>query len=321
MNQRCLVICMCLLLLAFASPASAWEMTNLYDAFGADTSGTVKDFGFSAFIRYEGKTILFDAGTNADILKQNAEAQGIDLGEVDFAIASHAHTDHIGGFDYLLSVNPDVKIYFPDDFFGAGGPLEFNIAGREPDIGSELPPELQYFDGTKTSARLESNGRFYKAVEYIDSSMQVAPGVHLIATSSPYIGYFTKYPGTDLAGRPTPDTTAAKTIGLPELSLALETDEGTVLVVGCSHSTVTVIVEATQDRLDAPVEMLAGGFHLLPYDRETIEGTASRLRNELQVKRVAPAHCTGHLGFLKFRDVYQVDYEIFGLGATIGSKR
>ena len=60
-------------------------IVNLYDAFGPEREGLTQDFGFSALVRYEGKTILFDSGTNADILKANTEALGIDLREVDFA--------------------------------------------------------------------------------------------------------------------------------------------------------------------------------------------------------------------------------------------
>ena len=83
---------------------------NLYDAFGEDNKQMEKDFGFSCILKYNGKTILFDAGSNADIFRKNVEVLKIDLTQVDFAIASHAHFDHINGFDYLLKVNPDVKI-------------------------------------------------------------------------------------------------------------------------------------------------------------------------------------------------------------------
>ncbi len=41
-------------------------ITNLYDAFGKDTTLTA-DFGFSCITKYKGQTILFDAGSNADI--------------------------------------------------------------------------------------------------------------------------------------------------------------------------------------------------------------------------------------------------------------
>ena len=76
-----------------------------------------KDFGFSCIVKFQGKIILFDGGTNANIFQQNVEALKIDLSKIDFVVASHAHFDHINGFDYLLKVNPNVKIYFPFDLF------------------------------------------------------------------------------------------------------------------------------------------------------------------------------------------------------------
>ena len=302
--------------LSLSPPATAVEIVNLYDAFGEPHDGTRKDFGFSALIRHGDHTILFDAGTSADVLQQNAEALGIDLGDVDFAVASHAHADHIGGFDYLLRVNPGVKIYLPSDFFGAGGPLSFNIAGTEPQVVEELPEEQRYFGGETTMARLRTDGRFYKAVEYVPESREVVPGVHLIATTSPNIGYFTKYPGIDLEGNPVVDEENANFLGLPELSLAVATDDGTMLVVGCSHSTVEAIVRASKEVTGSEVGLLVGGYHLLPYDRGVIEGIATRLMKS-GLGQVAPAHCTGHLGFKVLSDVYGDQYHLFGLGSTL----
>ena len=47
-------------------------LVNLYDAFGKNALLT-KDFGFSCITKYQGKTILFDAGSNADIFKSNTK--------------------------------------------------------------------------------------------------------------------------------------------------------------------------------------------------------------------------------------------------------
>jgi 7,8-dihydropterin-6-yl-methyl-4-(beta-D-ribofuranosyl)aminobenzene 5'-phosphate synthase len=69
---------------AGATPALAEqgkaEITVLYDAFGK-TSTMEKDWGFSAFIEYGGKRILFDTGNNAEIFAHNVQAKGIDLWE------------------------------------------------------------------------------------------------------------------------------------------------------------------------------------------------------------------------------------------------
>jgi 7,8-dihydropterin-6-yl-methyl-4-(beta-D-ribofuranosyl)aminobenzene 5'-phosphate synthase len=304
-------------LVLVSSQAQAYELINLYDAFGEKREGTQQDFGFSALVRHKGKTILFDSGTNADVLEKNAKALGVDLSKVDFAVASHAHSDHTGGFDYLKRVNPKVKIYFPSDFFGAGGPLDFDVSGKEPDVAEELPAEQRYFAGKHTKAKLRTTGRFYGSTEYVKKSKRIAPGVHLIATTSPNMGYFTSYPGVDLEGKPVVDEGKAKHLGLPELSLSLSTKKGEVLIVGCSHSTVEAIVKETKKVTKRKVHLLAGGYHLLPYDRATIAGIAERLKKKLGVESIAPAHCTGHLAFKVLRDVYAANYRFFGLGSKL----
>ena len=288
---------------------------NLYDAFGVAQPGLTQDFGFSALVRYEGKTILFDAGTNADILARNCKALGIDLGEVDIAVASHSHFDHIGGFDYLLEVNPDVKIYFPNDPFW-GAPLPFDATGQEPEAAADLPEEQRYFGGAETKFTFRQSGRFWKAdVEYVDASREIIPGVHLITTSSPFMGYFSSYPNMDIAGGASSEE--IKKLELPELSLSLETSDGEVLLVGCSHSLVVRIVEETRAVLGRDLALVLGGYHLLPYGSEEVSKMALRMRDELGVAAVAPAHCTGHVGFKVFRELFGDDYHLAGLGSVI----
>src|SRR5690349_19831389 len=96
---------------ARAEPSTA-QITVLYDAFGK-TSAMKKDWGFSAYVEYGGKRILFDTGNNAEIFAHNVTAKSIDLTNLDFAIISHRHGDHTSGLNHLLKVNPTVKIYAP----------------------------------------------------------------------------------------------------------------------------------------------------------------------------------------------------------------
>src|SRR5215471_13317460 len=99
---------------------TANRITILYDAFGK-SSALKKDWGFSALVEYNGKRLLFDTGNNADIFAQNVKALGVDLKKLDFAIISHRHGDHTSGLTYLLSVNPNIKIYAPKEGFGVFG--------------------------------------------------------------------------------------------------------------------------------------------------------------------------------------------------------
>jgi len=304
-----------------ASVIEDYTITNLYDAFGETRDGLTKDFGFSALIKYKGKLILFDAGTNADILKNNANALGIDLAAVDFAVGSHAHGDHLNGFDYLLQVNPDVKIYLPFDFY-IGAKIIFNVEGTEKAIIDSLPEEMRYFGGEAKNLHLTINqsGRFWNAnVEYVKENMELEQGIKLIATRSPYLGYGSKYPSvTEMKTFGNDDNQSddneVEFVGLPELSLSLSTDEGEVLVVGCTHSSVQKIIQETKGFTNKEISLLYGGYHMLPYDRNDINTIASQLKNDFGVKKIAPAHCTGHLAFKILKDTYGEDYVFAGLG-------
>jgi 7,8-dihydropterin-6-yl-methyl-4-(beta-D-ribofuranosyl)aminobenzene 5'-phosphate synthase len=294
-------------------PISNNSIINLYDAFGKNDKGLTKDFGFSAIINYKGKIILFDSGSNADIFKKNVDALGIDLRQVDMTIASHSHFDHISGFDYLLELNPDVNIYFPFDiYWGANFP--FNLEGMDPEIAESLPKEMQYFDGNFKKYTFNQSGRFWKAnVTYIKESQEIAPGINLITTSSSNMGYFVKHPLSDISK----DWDKAKIIQLPELTLSLETSEGDVIIVGCSHSLVELIIQETQSFTHNNTALVYGGYHLLPYEEADIENLASRMKNEMNIKKVAPTHCTGHLAFKTLKEYYQENYIFAGLGEEI----
>lgn len=297
-----------------------YTITNLYDAFGKTKDGLTKDFGFSALIKYNGKLILFDGGTNADILKNNVETLGIDLKSIDFAVGSHAHGDHLNGFDYLLKVNPNVKIYLPFDFY-IGANINFNAEGKEKGIRDSLPEEMQYFGGEESlNLTINQTGRFWNAnIEYVNENTELEPGIRLIATRSPYLGYGSKYPSVaEMEGFGGSDNQSedseVKFAGLPELSLSLSSDEGEVLVVGCSHSSVQKIIQETKEYTKNQINLLYGGYHMLPYGRKEINTIASQLKNEFGVKKIAPAHCTGHLAFKLLKDAYGENYLFAGLG-------
>jgi len=100
---------------------SSNRVTILYDAFGKSPE-LAKDRGFSALLEYGGRRILFDLGNNAEHFAHNVKALKADLRKLDFVVVSHRHADHTSGLNYLLTVNPDVKIYVPDEpsgYFGA----------------------------------------------------------------------------------------------------------------------------------------------------------------------------------------------------------
>ena len=120
MNRRNPLHALAVIFLLFASVAVAEtpnRVTILYDAFGKSPSLTM-DWGFAALVEYGGKRILFDTGNNARIFEHNVKALGVDLRNIDFVVISHRHADHTSGISYLLTVNPNVPIYVPDEPWG-----------------------------------------------------------------------------------------------------------------------------------------------------------------------------------------------------------
>ena len=270
--------------------ASTSHITVLYDAFGKP-SAMQKDWGYAALIEYGGKRILFDTGNNGDILARNAKAKGIDLSTLDFVIMSHRHGDHMGGLAYLLSVNPKVKIYAPKEGFGVyGGDLPSTFYRKD----TLLPPEQRYFDGAPPDVMRFGAAWPDANFQLIDKNVEIVPGIHLIALVS-------DKPGT---------------LELRELSLALDTPDGMVIVVGCSHPGIDKIVDAAA-KINPRIHLVAGGFHLVVSKDEEIDNIVSSLRDTYKVAYVAPGHCTGEPTFAALRKAFGVRYLYAGLGTTL----
>ena len=178
-----------------------------------------------------------------------------------------------------------MKIYAPADFFSLGAPIKFPFRETEPDAAKSLPKDEQYFRGEKAVEGMVTvpTGRFWKNnVEYLTTAKEVLPGVTLIPTVSELMGTFIKYP---------PFEKNPQFIGMPELSLALATEKGEIIVSGCSHSTIETIVKETVKVRKGKIYLVAGGFHLIPYSREYIENLAKRMKEEYR----RGIGCTGTL--------------------------
>lgn len=278
-----------------ATPDKAPRITILYDAFGK-SSTMKKNWGFSAYIEYGGKKILFDTGNNADIFAHNVHAKGIDLKKLDFAIVSHRHGDHTSGLNYLLKINPSIKIYAPQENFGVFGAA---LPGTFYQRNEALPKEMRYFDGNPPEQFHFGSPWQNANFTWISKDTEIAPGFHLI----PLIGKW----GADLE--------------LREISLAIDTPDGVVLVVGCSHPTIEKIVEQTKAALKKPIHLILGGLHLLPARDDQIKATAAFL-HDANVDFIAPAHCTGEPAFGILKESFGEKYVYTGLGSTVvvGSK-
>jgi 7,8-dihydropterin-6-yl-methyl-4-(beta-D-ribofuranosyl)aminobenzene 5'-phosphate synthase len=267
------------------------RITVLYDAFGKNPAMT-KDWGYAALVEIGGKRILFDTGNDPGILAKNAKAKGVDLARLDFAVLSHRHGDHIGGLSFLRSVNPTVKVYAPKENFGVfGSDLPGTFYRRD----ETLPVEMRYFGGAPPETMKFGTAFPGANLQLIDKTTEVAPGVTLIALVS--------------------DATGTKE--LKELSLAIDTPHGLVLVVACAHPGIEAIV-AEAAKINPHIHVIAGGFHLVVAQDPVIERVVAALHDTYKVDYIAPGHCTGEPTFAALQKAFGDRYLYAGLGTTLG---
>jgi 7,8-dihydropterin-6-yl-methyl-4-(beta-D-ribofuranosyl)aminobenzene 5'-phosphate synthase len=213
------------------------------------------------------------------------------LAKLDFVVMSHRHGDHMGGLSYLLKVNPTVKIYAPKEGFGVYG-ADLPSSFYRKDIS--LPPEQRYYDGGPPEVMRFGSAWPGANFQLVDKNAEITPDIHLIALVS-------DKPGT---------------LELHELSLAINTPDGMVIVVGCSHPGIDKIVEAA-GTINPRIHLIAGGFHLVVASDSDIENIVTALRERLKVEYVAPGHCTGEPAFTALKKAFGDRYLYAGLGTTL----
>lgn len=108
--------------------------------------------------------------------------------------------------------------------------------------------------------------------------------------------------------------------GLPlaEQALVLDTENGLVVLVGCSHPGIVRIVETVKAHFRSKkVALVCGGFHLSRTPESDVEAIAASL-HDLGVASLAPNHCTGDDATEVFRRIWGVEVLSFNLGDTLG---
>jgi 7,8-dihydropterin-6-yl-methyl-4-(beta-D-ribofuranosyl)aminobenzene 5'-phosphate synthase len=150
---------------------------------------------------------------------------------------------------------------------------------------SGTPPETMKFGTVFPGAH----------IQLIDKTTEVVPGITLIALIS-------DAPGTK---------------ELKELSLAINTPEGIVLIVGCAHPGIDAIV-AEAAKINPHIHFVVGGFHLVTAQDPAIEKVAAALHDTYKVDYIAPGHCTGEPTFALLKRAFGDRYLYAGLGTTLG---
>jgi 7,8-dihydropterin-6-yl-methyl-4-(beta-D-ribofuranosyl)aminobenzene 5'-phosphate synthase len=105
-------------------------------------------------------------------------------------------------------------------------------------------------------------------------------------------------------------------IWIKEQSLLILTKKGIIIITGCAHPGIVEIVKRAKELLRSNVLLVMGGFHLIGQSEESIREIISYFK-DLNVKYVAPCHCSGDLARKLFKEEYKERYINAGVGKVI----
>jgi len=251
--------------------------------------------GLCLYIQTKQHKILFDLGMNG-LFIENAKKQKIDLTEIDTVIISHGHKDHGGALKSFLEINPTAKIYVRREAFE---PNYIKVLG------------IPFFVGVDKTLITNRQIVFTGEITVIDEELmlfsKVAPGAFLMKSNQ--VLFTKRY------GKLQPDDF------LHEQSLIITTEEGKILISGCSHAGIVPIQDKAERLSGEKMEMVVGGFHLYnpptkKYEStELIDAVAETLRKRGSIYYTC--HCTGIRAYKRMREQMGEKLQYLSVGKQV----
>lgn len=231
--------------------------------------------GVSFFIQTEGKNILFDVGYS-DIFISNAQKLGINMYDIDYIAISHGHSDHTWG------LVPLIRLYTE----ALGEKHEF----RKPILlAHEKAFESKYHGEEKIGSivNVETLGDHFE-MKLRKEPFWITERLIFLGEIERTNSFENKKPiGKRISGGIEEDDYV-----MDDTALAYKSEEGLVIITGCSHSGICNIIEYAKKLCnDDRIVDVIGGFHLLNPDKEQLELTKKYIK-QAAVKELHACHCT-----------------------------
>lgn len=250
--------------------------------------------GVSYLIEEENMQILFDTGYSGAFIG-NAYKLNINLLNTDFIVLSHGHIDHTGGFDALIKLYNEASIASLSSKKAVVVSHPFVFQNR---IVRGFIDGPNLFE-SRLSCFFDLN--FSKKPIWLSDRLVFLGEIERLNNfeGEQNIGQIYHNKKNDYVA--------------DDSALVYKSDNGLVIITGCSHSGICNIIEyakkaCNEDRI---IDII-GGFHLMNPSKKQLNGTLNYLKH-LKVKNLHPCHCVDFNSKIALSKVANIDEVGVGL--------
>ncbi len=231
--------------------------------------------GVSYYIEDGETKILFDVGYS-DAFMKNAKKMEIDLIDLDYLIISHGHLDHTWGLMPLFN-------FYTERVFENQNYNKPKLVAHKETFHSKT------FDGDEIGSLIDED----KLKNHFSMGLSNKP--KWITENLVFLGEIERtndFENKTPIGKVHYNGMVKDDYLLDDSALAYKTENGIVIITGCSHAGICNIIEyAKKICNDDRIIDVIGGFHLLEPEEEVITKTVDYFDNQ-NIKEIHACHCT-----------------------------
>lgn len=240
------------------------------------------EHGLAFWIETEHGILLFDTGQTVDVLFHNLNVLGLSPQDIDMLALSHAHYDHTGGLEAILSRNTKLSLYAHTDIFRARFSYQkeeyrsIGLAIKQSDLSKRITMKL-------SNAPTEIVPNLWTTGEIVERPEPIGGSAHLFICN-----------GSDWLPDPYRD----------DQSLVLKTTAGLVLICGCCHAGILNTLFHVERIFGGPILAVIGGTHLMSAEDPYLDHVIHVFNERFPNLTFHLNHCTGENAFKKLKHAF-----------------